>query len=182
MKKFLKNAIISFLIIFFILSIINLVFQVIQHYFVVTPQIIELAESVKENGISGEESYQMLASVYAAGHGGKIQIQTMILIISILVSVTIGLILTFEEKSKFRIICYYMLGMLVVGVIPPMFNIFYYLDFSVVNFIEEVFYFLENTWIWYTLVFSIFYIIKITISNKKTKELNEILKNKQKSN
>ena len=182
MKKFLKNAIISFLIIFFILSIINLVFQIIQHYFIVTPQIIELAEGVKENGISSEESYQMLASMYAAGYGDKIQIHIMILIISIFLSIIIGLILTFEEKNKFRIIYYYILVMLVVGVIPPIFNIFYHLEFSVVDFIEEVFYYLENTWIWYTLVFTISYIIKITISNKKTKELNEILKNKQKSN
>ena len=80
MKKFLKNIIISFLIIFFMLSIINLVFQIIKHYYVVTPKIIELAESVKDTGISSEDSYQMLASVYAAGYGDKIQIQIMILI------------------------------------------------------------------------------------------------------
>ena len=182
MKKFLKNAIISFLIIFFILSIINLVFQVIQHYFIVTPQIIELAESVKENGISAEESYQILSSVYAAGYGDKIQIQIMILLISVLLSVVIGLIFTFEEKSKFRIICYYILGMLVVALIPTLFNIFYYLEFSVVDFMDELFYYFKNTWVWYTLAFILFCIIKITISNKKTKELNEILYNKQKSN
>lgn len=180
MKKFLKNIIISFLIIFFMLSIINLVFQIIKHYYVVTPKIIELAESVKDTGISSEDSYQMLASVYAAGYGDKIQIQIMILIISILLSVIIGLILTFEEKAKFKIICYYILGMLVVGLVPTVFNTFYYLGYSIVNFIDELLYYLKNTWIWYTLAFTIFYIIKIAISNKKTKELNEILKNKQK--
>lgn len=182
MKRFLKNTIISFLIIFFILSIINLGFQVIQHYFVVTPQIIELAESVKGNAISTEESYQLIASVYAAGYGNKIQIQIMILLISMLLSIGISLILTFEEKSKLKIICYYILGMVITSFIPTIYNVFYYLEFSVVDFIGEFFYYIESTWIWCTLAFIVLYIVKITISNKKTKELNEILKNKQKSN
>ena len=70
--------------------------------------------------------------------------------------------------------------MLVVALIPTLFNIFYYLEFSVVDFMDELFYYFKNTWVWYTLAFILFYIIKITISNKKTKELNEILYNKQK--
>ena len=106
----------------------------------------------------------------------------MILLISILVSVAISLIFIFEEKSKFRIVCYYILGMIFTSLIPAILNIFNYLEFSLMNFFDELFYYLNNTWIWYTLSFIILYIIKILISNKKTKELNEILKNKQKNN
>lgn len=179
MKNFLKNAIISFLIIFFIFSFINLISQIIQHYFVVTPRLIELAETVKENGISGEESYQTLASIYAAGYGNKIEIQTMILFISILLSIPASLILTFEEKSKFRIICYYMLGMIAIVLVTTIYN---YLETSSTSFWNELFYYLEKTWIGYTLGFVIGYIIKIIISHKRTKELNEIIKNKQRSN
>lgn len=182
MKKFLKNTLITFLTIFFILSFANLISQIIQHYFVVTPQIIELAESIKENRISSEESYQMLASVYAAGYGDKIQIQIMILLISILFSLAISLIFTFEEKSKFKIICYYILGMIFASLLPTLFNIFFFLEFSLTDFLNELFYYLENTWIWYTLTFIVFYIIKIVIANKKTGELNEILKDKRKNN
>ena len=72
--------------------------------------------------------------------------------------------------------------MLLIALVPTIFNIVYYLEFSLVDVIDELLYYLENTWILYTLAFTIFYIIKIIISNKKTKELNEILKNKQKSN
>ena len=182
MKDFLRTTLIAFLIIFFMLSFINLISQVIKHYFVITPQIIELAESVKDKGISPEDSYQILASVYEAGYGDKIQIQIMILLISILVSVAVSLIFIFEEKSKFRIVCYYILGMIFTSLIPAILNIFNYLEFSLMNFFDELFYYLNNTWIWYTLSFIILYIIKILISNKKTKELNEILKNKQKNN
>ena len=99
MKKILKNVLITFLIVFFILSFVNLIFQIIQHYFVVTPQIIELAESVSKEGISTEDSYRMLASVYAAGYGDKIEIQIMILLISISLSVLISLIFTYLKKK-----------------------------------------------------------------------------------
>ena len=181
MKKFLKNAMILFLIIFFILSIINLIYQVVQHYFDIVPRLIEESETIRDTGISGEDAYRLIPSVYALGFGNKIQIQIMILVISILLSIAISLIFTFEEKSKLKIICYYVLGMLLIALVPTIFNIVYYLEFSLVDFIDELLYYLENTCILYTLAFTIFYIIKIIISNKKTKELNEILKNKQKS-
>lgn len=179
MKKFLRNTLMLFLIIFFILSFINLISQIIHHYFVEMPYVIKLAKSVTETGISGEKSYSMLASVYAAGYGDKIEVQTMILFTSILLSISASLILTFEEKSKFKIICYYILGMITISLVSTIYN---NLEFSLKDFWEELFYYLEKTWIWYTLGFIIVYIIKIIISSKKTKELNKILKNKQKSN
>lgn len=182
MKKFFKNTLISFLIIFFLLSIINLVAQIIQHYFVITPQIIELAESVKNVGISAEESYQMLASVYSAGYGDKIQIQIMILIISILLSLAIGLIYTFEKKSKIKIIICYILGIIIVPISVTMFNVFNYLEVSTIEFFTEFLYYFKKINIWYTLIFIILYLIKFLVNKKKTKEMNNILKNKKKSN
>ena len=100
MKKYLKNTLMIFLIIFFILSIANLIFQTIQYYFVTTPQIIEFAESIQNNGISGEDSYQIIASVYAAGHANKIKNQIIILLISSLLSIVISFISAKRNMKK----------------------------------------------------------------------------------
>lgn len=182
MKKFWKNVILSLLIIYFILSIINLMGQVIREYTINIPGMIRYVEELSEQGIPKDETYTIIASVYSAGYGNKIEIQTGILGISLVLSIIIALVITFEEKSKLKIFLKYILGLLIVALIPTLIYIFYYMDFGnfLSDFTSEMIYNIENLWGWYTFVFIIIYIVKIYINNKKIKELNEILDNKKK--
>ena len=181
MKKFLKNAILIMLITCFVLNIINLIGQVIEKRYV-TQEVIKIAEEVKNKGVEGEEAYQLLAQVYYAGYGNKLIIQMGILGLSIVLSIIIGMIVTFEEKSKIKLILKYILGMLIVALIPTLFNIFTYMDFKSLfsDFVNEILYNIEVIWIWYTLAFFMLYAIKIYITNKDTKKLNKILKDNNK--
>lgn len=94
----------------------------------------------------------------------------------------IGLIYTFEKKSKIKIIICYILGIIMVPISVTMFNVFNYLEVSTIEFFTEFLYYFKKINIWYTLIFIILYLIKFLVNKKKTKEMNNILKNKKKSN
>ena len=176
MKKILKNIALSIIIIYFILSIIFLVKQVIYEYTVVIPGIIQIAEEVSRKEISGEESYQLLASVYQAGYGDKIEIQVSVLVVSLILGILIGLVMTFEDKSKLRLFLKYIAGLLIIALYSALFEAFEYKDFS--EFFYDILTVIDDIWKLYTLAFAVGYAIKIYINNKKTKELNKILKSK----
>lgn len=173
MKKFLKNAVIIMLIICFILNIIQLIGIEIERY-TTTYEVIKLAEEVRDKGIPQEEGYQILAEVYHAGWGNKEEIQILVLVVSIVLGIILGMIKTFEEKSKIKLLLIYILGMLITAFIPTLFEIIYYMNFKDSNFIYN----LESTWMWYTLIFFVLYAIRIYISRKNAGKLNEILKQK----
>lgn len=177
MKKFLKNAVIIMLVICFILNIVNLIGQIIERYTVI-PEIAQLAEKVRDEGIEikAEEGYQMLAAVYSAGNGGKHLIQIGILGISAILGIVLGMIKTFEEKSKIKLLLIYILGMLITALIPTVYDIIYYMSFE--NLLSNFLDYLEFTWIWYTLIFFVLYAIRIYISRKNAGKLNETLKQK----
>lgn len=183
MKKFLKNAILIMLVSSFVLNIVNLVYQYVVH----TRTILEISEVVQQinNGEividnTYEHIYQNFASAYFAGVGNNLSIQVGIIILSIVLGITIGMIVTFEEKSKIRIVIIYILGLFLTVLAPTMSETIYYMSFN--TFFDDMIYYLDSIWKWYTLVFFIIYTIKIYINNKKAKELNKILKNKQKDN
>ena len=94
MKKFLKNAVLIMLVSCFILNIVNLAWQYVEHYKVVQ-EILEIAKQRSQESITVEESYELLASVYSAGFGNKIEIQAGIIVLSIVLGITIGIIVTF---------------------------------------------------------------------------------------
>ena len=178
MKKFFKNAIIIMLVSCFIFNIINLVWLHIERY-TILQNIVEVAEELSKQSITGQEAYQTLASFYQAGYGNKMVIQIGIIILSIVLGITIGMVITFEEKSKIRVLIIYLLGLLLTSLVPTICESIYYMDFS--YFFNDIIYYFEITWKWYTLIFIIIYAIKIYINNKKTRKLNEILKNKNQS-
>lgn len=178
MKKFFKNAIIIMLVSCFIFNIINLIWLHIEHY-TILQNIVETAKELSKQTITGQETYQVLASFYQVGYGNKMAIQTGIILLSILLGITIGLVITFEEKSKIRVLLMYLFGLLLTSLVPTICESIYYVDLR--YFFNDIIYYLEITWKWYTLVFILMYAIKIYIDNKKTKKLNEILNNKNKS-
>lgn len=173
MKKFFKNAVIIMLVSCFILNIIQLIGIEIEKYTIVQ-EVIKVAEEVRNNGISSEEAYITLASVFSAGWGNKELIQIGILGVSIILGITLGMIKTFEEKSKIKLLLIYILGMLITAFIPTLFEVIYYMSFKDSDFIYN----LESTWMWYTLIFFVLYAIRICISRKNAGKLNEILKQK----
>lgn len=178
MKKFFKNALLIMLVICFVLSVVNLIASAIYQYSVVIPELIELSEELKQKGITGEEVYGLMSSIYYISNGNQIAIQTGIIGISIFLGIILGMIVTFEEKSKIRVIIIYLLGLLLTTLVPTIYEAIYYMKFN--NFFDDIEYYLELIWKWYTLIFFIIYTAKIYINNRKTKELNKILNQKHK--
>lgn len=173
MKKFLKNAVLIMLVSCFIFNIVNLLWMYVEHCKVVQ-EIMDIAKQRNEEIITMEEGYELLASVYSAGFGNKVAIEAGIIVISLVLGITIGMIITFEEKSKLRVVIIYILGLFITTLVPTMREVIYYMSFE--TFFDDIIYYLDNTWKWYTLAFFIIYTIKIYINNKKTKELNKVLR------
>ena len=170
MKKFLKNAVLIMLVSSFIFNILNLIFQYIRF----NTGVLELSNIIRQinsGEIVIENTYdginQILASSYHMLAGNNLSIQTWSIIISIILGITIGMIVTFEEKSKIRIFIIYMVGLLLMVLVPTMCEVIYYMSFS--TFFDDMLYYLDNIWKWYTLVFFIIYGIKIYMNNRKKK-------------
>ena len=170
MKKFLKNAGLIMLVSSFIFNILNLIFQYIRF----NTGVLELSNIIRQinsGEIVIENSYdginQILASSYYMLAGNNLAIQTWSIIISIILGITIGMIVTFEEKSKIRVFIIYILGLLLTVLLPTMSEVIYYMSFS--TFFADMVHYLESVWKWYTLVFFIIYGIKIYMNNRKKK-------------
>ena len=173
MKKFLKNAVLSMLIVCFLLNIVNLV-SLMFEYFLLTPLVAESAREVAQEIQSSEDAYQALASFYASGRGAKMEIQAGNLGLSIILGIIISAIIELEKKAKLKLVLAYIVGFLIVAIVIMQ----YHLAQDITFFYEA----LQNIgmiWIWYTVIFAIIFVVKLYISNKKTKKLNEILKSKE---
>lgn len=177
MKKFLMNTVIAMFAICFILNIVNLIDLVIEQY-TVTPQIVEVLEQRAKEELSKEEKMLLVAATYSAGYGNKMEIQAGILGVSLIYGIIIGLMVTFEKESKTKLILGYVFGLLLFSVVGTLF----YMTQNIRFFFSELLYNIERLWKWYTLIFAIIYIVKIYISNKYAKKLNEILKEKKAKN
>lgn len=85
------------------LNVVNLVIGHVRHYNAVL-EISALIRQINEGEIVIENTYQSLeqlfATVYMAGMGEYMAIQTGIIVLSIVLSITIGLIITFEENQR----------------------------------------------------------------------------------
>ena len=183
MKKFFKNALLIMLVSSFIFNVLNLILQHIRFH----TGVLELADIIRQinsGEIVIENTYdginQLLASSYYMLAGNNLAIQTWIVVLSIVLGITVGMIITFEEKSKIRVVIIYIVGLLLTILAPTMSEVIYYMSFQ--TFFDDMLYYLKSVWKWYTLVFFIMYTIKIYINIRKTRELNEILTKKQKQN
>lgn len=172
MKKFLKNAVLSMLIVCFLLNIVNLV-SLMFEYLLLTPLVAESAREVAQEIQSSEEAYQALASFYASGRGAKVEIQASILGFSIILGIIIGIMIELERKAKLKLVLTYIVGFLTLTIAIMQYHLA-----QDISFFEDVLHNIRTIWIWYTVIFAIIFVIKLYISNKKTKKLNEILKSK----
>lgn len=172
MKKFIKNTILTILIIYFILNLVYIIELVIKHYGIMN-QIDKVSKQVATEITTTDEMQQALASFYYYGYGDKIEMQVGMIGLSTILGITVGVIITTEEKSRIKLILNYFLGLLVI---PLIITIFYMYEDT--SFFSELLYNIESIWKWYTLVFALLYAIKIYISNKDVKKLNDILKDK----
>ena len=168
MKKFLKNAILIMLVSSFVFSILILILQHIRFY----NGVLEISNIIREinNGkIVIENTYdginKILASSYYMLAGDNLAMQTGSIILSIVLGITIGMIVTFEEKSKIRVIIVYILGLFFTVLAPTICQVIYYMSFS--SFFDDIVYYLEIVWKLYTLIFFIIYAIKKYINNRK---------------
>lgn len=176
MRNFLKNTVIAMLAICFILNVVNLIDLVIEKY-TVTPQIAEVLEQRANEELSKEEKELLVAASYYAGYGNKTEIQAGILGLSLIYGIIIGLMVTFEKKSKTKFILSYIFGLLLISIVLTLF----YMTQDM-SFFNELLYNIESLLKWYTLIFIAIYAVKIYISNKYAKKLNEILKDKKAKN
>ena len=176
MKKFLKNAVLIMLVTYFILNIVNFVWQYIEYNKLVL-ETAYLVGQINNGEITIEDPYAIFMGFPLMMEAQTIRLAG-IIGISIIVGIAIGMIVTFEEKSKVRVLLIYIIGLLLVALWPTICDAIYYMEFT--NFLEDMIYNLDGIWKWYTLIFFVIYAIKLYISNKKTKELNKILNEKQK--
>ena len=173
MKKFLKNAVLAMLVVCFLLNIVNMV-SLIFEYYVYTSVVAEAAREAAKEIKSSEEAYQALASFYVSGRGLKMETQAGILVFSIILGIIISTMMELEKKAKLKLVLVYIVGFLIVTIAIMQ----YYLAQDITFFYEA----LQNIgkiWIGYTVIFVIIFVVKLYISNKNAKKLNEILKSKR---
>ena len=101
---------------------------------------INSGEIVIENTYNGIN--QIFASSYYMLAGNNLAIQTGVVVLSIVLGITVGMIVTFEEKSKIKIFIIYMVGLLLMVLVPTMRQVIYYMNFD--NFFSDIIYYLDK--------------------------------------
>lgn len=174
MKNFLKNALLSMLIVCFLLNIVNLT-GLLFEYYMYTPMLEEIAKEVAQEVQTSEDTYKALAGFYYSGNGGKTQIQVVILVTSIILGIVMGLMIELEKKAKLKLVLTYTVGFITVVIAEVIFNIAKG-HLEILQNLEWVFIVCGA---WYTVFFIITFVVKRSISNKDVKKLNDILKSKR---
>lgn len=201
MKKIVKNILLVFMIIYTILNILLCMLSK------VSVNIAENANNIILNGnryedgnivfeenldseISemkseyGEDTPVLLIKYidgYLSGTTELLEREITVLIISIILGIAIGAVISSTKKYKIKELLYFIIIGLVSNLalttymcIAGVFNNEY------VNFIDLFIYNIQDYSLYYTIIYLLIYVYRYYIDKKTTKKINEELKNKQK--
>ena len=200
MKKFIKNTLLSFVIIFTILNLILYTTNIILHESIVRNIVtlylddnrdveasIQLEKGAQEDiermkNIYGEDSpATALVSFqsYTTGMNQVLHGQTTVLIATVVLSTVIGIIIHLKEESKMKEILYFvMIG--IIFILICMGYSYVMGEFRDTNIIEAFGETIDIYGLWYIIGYMLVYIFRIYKDKKKVIELNKELENKNK--
>lgn len=195
MKKIIKNIFITFMIIYTTLNILGLVFNNVQMIKEINEEILPMveepvgAEIIKndeqlynryknEYGENAPTSLLIYSQGCIMGETRILEMQLAILIVSVFLGVTVGIIISLSETNKVKQIILF----IVIGVGLALLGTIYsqitngttkFFDNFLVTFVED---YISNYWMYYTIIYLVIYIIKYFIARNKAKKLNAELK------
>lgn len=199
MKKFVKNILITFIIIFTILNVIAFIYYEVNYYNTLRKEVLpiingEISETtIQEDSelynrykvLYGENAPStMLAYMegYFVAQGYILETELSVLIISIILGIFIGTIISLSETSKMKeALKAFCIGLIIAMVATTLIHLTR--NLTGVNFLEGI----ERTfiddivrpyWLLYVVIYLIIYLIKYYIAKKNAKKLNKELKKK----
>jgi len=192
MKTIIKNILLSFVIIFMILSIISFAFNYAVKYFYlldtfpfvtngeITEQVIEAENNLYNyyKTIFGENAPVATLAYFQGSWSGMSQVldtQFTTFIASGLLGICIGLILSLSENSKIKdILIFIFITVLVLFLcILYIYAQYTFAEGGLIGAVIECF--VMPYWIYYLVIYILLYIIKFFIGKNKAKKLNQSL-------
>ena len=196
MKKIIKNIMLSFVIIFTILNLAFNAFSIISKYCMVNNILteytgenrnvlgsIEAEKNAKEyiqglkNTYGEEAPVTQLAMLqnYTRGMNDIIYIQIIILIATVILSISIGIILSITERSKIKELLDFITGAVILILVGST------IDYIAGGYEEfKIFETIKTFGIYYIIAYIIKNVYLYWKSKKSIKELNKVLENKNK--
>lgn len=176
MKKIIKNILLTFIIIYTVLNLVLYIYSVISKYYTINK--ILTTEYIEENiSLDATQIHLELLRSYIRGISTIIESQTILLILTAVLSIAIGIIISLTEKPKVKEI----LDFIIAGVILVLACAIIrciggeYKEFEIFDEIIDII----NSFGIYYIVAYVGKIIYTYFKNKKSvKELNKELKNK----
>lgn len=176
MRKIIKNILLTFIIIYTILNLMFYIYSIISKYYIINKI---LTNGYIEKNINLEDTQiqvEMLRN-YTMGMSRIIEGETVLLIVTAILSITIGIIISLTEKPKVKEI----LDFILTGIILVLLcTIIRYMrgEYNEFKIFEEIIDIINSFGIYYIVAY-VGKIIYIYGKNKKSvKELNKELKNK----
>lgn len=183
MKKILKNIILSTLIIFSILSIVTIIYSYTNSK-IIAQNLITNSESSKmhQETVTLQENMtiaNLMKLNYYNGKLGAINEITNSMIISIIMGILLGTIISLKENSKAKYLLYFIFGNVIYNTIFTIITkAIYAYEGIEIKFLENYCYNFGKT-IWsYILIYFIIALIIIIINKIRVRKLNKELKQK----
>ena len=205
-KRVIKNILLTFVIVYTILSLIGFIIMEIEMHKVLYETVYKMQtenktmelygekEIIAENEIENKKDtfkdeksnvplpvteIDMLHMMYIMGMNYIIEIQLFILICSLGLSIVIGIIISLEEKSRAKHVLFFLLLGFVLNALWA-FKIGILKESFFESFFENFLDSIRYGGIYYIIVYIILYLGEYFRNKKRANKLNEALKNKKK--
>jgi len=200
MKKFVKNTLLTFVIIYTVLNLLFYTFAVISKYYMINDWLtkytgeninIEASIEAEENakgfiermrynyGEDAPATELAMLQNYTMGMNSIMRVQTTILVITLILSIAIGTILSLTEKSKTKEMLQFITGGILCVLLCT--SIMYIAgEYTGLKIFEAVIETINSCGIYYILAYVVKIIYRYCNNKKSVKELNKELENKNK--
>lgn len=200
MKKIIKNTLITFIIIYTVLNLVFYTFSIISKYYMINDLLTEytgenrdvLASTEAEENAKafiermrysyGEDvpaTQLAMLSNYTMGMNRILEVQTILLIVTVILSIAIGIILSLTEKSKVKELLHFITGALLLVLLYT--TIMYITgEYKGLSIFEAIIETINSSVIYYIVAYLVKIIYTYCKNKKSVKELNKELENKNK--
>lgn len=200
MKKFIKNTLLTFVIIFTILNLVFYVFTAISRFTMIKEVLteyigenrdVEASAEVEKNTkeaieemkyIYGEDvpaTALFMFQNYTMGMSSIIYIQTTLLIVTSILSIVIGIILSLTKQSKAKeLLCFILGGITFILVLTVYMCITK--EYEGMNAIEAIFETIGSFGIYYIVGYLVVFVYRYCKNKKSVEELNKEIEKKNK--
>ncbi len=200
MKKIIKNILLTFVIIYTVSNLILYASNLILKYSIVnealniytgenrnSEEIVEAENGAKYIIEHFKEIYGddipgialLHLQGYTMGMNLILERQTLILLIALILSVTIGIIVSLTEKSKIKEVLYFILGAILFILLITVYMMLVK-EYQGMNFIEASIETIGDYTVYYIIGYLVIFIYRYYLKKKEVNELNKEIKTKNK--